>query len=62
MKRLADDKEVLDRQYYYLLDWNEQDNWNYMSRTFGKIRLCDLTLIEFKRLFLHAVNEDYKRL
>jgi len=62
MKRLSDDKEVLDSIYYYLLDFNERNDWQYMIRILNKTRLCDLTLSEFKMLFLYATSEDYKNL
>lgn len=62
MKKLSDDKEVPARGYYYLLDWNERNEWKYISQTFGKTRLCDLTLFEYKMLFKHATTEDYKEL
>jgi len=62
MKRLSDDKEVIDSVYSYLLDFNERNDWQYMIRTLNKSRLCDLTLPEFKMLFLYATSEDYKNL
>ncbi len=62
MKTLSDDKEVPARGYYYLLDWNEQNELNYIQRVFNKTRLADLTLHEYKMLFKYATSEDYKNL
>jgi len=62
MKELADGNEVPSRVYYYLLDWNEINQWEYIFRSFKKERLCDLNLNEFKQLFLYASSEDYKYL
>lgn len=59
---IAEEKQVPARGYYYLLDWNEQDGWKYIQRVFNKTRLCDLTLHEYKMLFNHATQEDYKNL
>ena len=62
MKTLSDGIEVSARSYYYLLDWNERDEWKYINRMFNKFRLCDLTHPEYKMLFLHATSEDYKQI
>lgn len=62
MKELADGNEVPSRIYYYLLDWNDINQWEYIFRSFKKGRLCDLNLNEFKQLFLYASSEDYKNL
>lgn len=62
MKRLSDNKEVLDIIYCYLLQWNARNKKEYMSRMFGKDKLDDLTLPEFKMLFLYATSEDYNAL
>lgn len=58
MKALSDDKEVESRGYYYLLDWNERDNWKYISTQFNKNRLCDLTIKEYYQLFCYATQID----
>jgi len=54
MKTLADGFEVSARSYYYLLDWNEVNEWMYMVHKFKKTRLCDLTKDEYKQLFQYA--------
>ena len=62
MKELQDGIQVPSGIYYYLLDWNEKNRWDYMQRNFEKMRLCDLNLREFKQIFLFATSEDYKNL
>ena len=58
MKTLVDEKEVPARGYYYLLDWNEVNEWKYMYKTFNKKRLCDLTILEYRQLFCYATQMD----
>lgn len=58
MKKLADDREVSEGSYYYLLDWNDRDKKNYILREFNKSRLCDLNIYEYKILFSHVTNLD----
>ncbi len=62
MKDLADNTKVPSRIYYYLLDWNEQDNKQTIFNQFDKLRLCDLNLDEFKLLFDYAIKCDIKYL
>lgn len=50
--------EVYDRMFYYLLDWNDQDNWNYMSTHFNKMKLNSLTKMEFIELWEYATKQD----
>ena len=33
MKTLSDGIEVSARSYYYMLDWNEVNEWGYMFKT-----------------------------
>lgn len=60
MKDLIDDTKVPSRGYYYLLDWNQQNNYLFMETKFNKRRLCDLEIHEYKELFNHATNEEFK--
>ena len=62
MKELADGTEIPDRGYHYLLDWNEKDGWRYIASEFGKQRLCDLTIVEYRKLFAYATKEDLGKL
>lgn len=56
MKTLSDGIQVSARSYYYLLDWNETNEWKYLYSTFGKKRLCDLTIFQYRMLFCHATQ------
>ena len=58
MKILSDGIEVPSRGYYYLLDWNEANQWEYMYNAFNKKRLCDLTIMEYRQLFCYATQMD----
>lgn len=58
MKTLADGFEVSARSYYYLLDWNEVNEWKFMVETFNKTKLKELTLSEYKILFSHATKTE----
>lgn len=58
MKTLSDGFEVSARSYYYLLDWNEVDEYKFISTEFGKTRLKDLDRVEYKRLFNKATTSE----
>lgn len=58
MKTLADGTEVTARTYYYLLDFNDRYEWEFIIKEFNKRRLCDLTILEYTRLFDHATEVD----
>jgi hypothetical protein len=58
MKTLFDGTEVTARTYYYLLDFNDRYNWEYIINTFNKKKLSDLTIKEYKQLFHYATNND----
>ena len=58
MKTLIDDTEVIDSTYYYLLDFNERDNWKTIYKICEKHRLCDLEISEYVKLFEEATKKD----
>ena len=58
MKELTDGAQVLSRVYYYLLDFNESDNWSFIRDNFGKTMLKDLAIDEFTKLFEYASESD----
>ena len=58
MKTLADGTEVVARSYYFLLDWNEQDEWETLIRLFNVKRLCDLNIEQYTQLFNHATQQE----
>lgn len=62
MKTLVDGTEVNPRGYYFLLDWNDQDQWKFMQENFSQTRLCDLNLAQYKWLFKHATENDFNKL
>lgn len=62
MKTLIDDTEVPARGYYFLLEWNEKDNWNTIQEKFGTGRLCELEISQYKELFKIATESDYNNL
>lgn len=59
MKTLSDGKTVTSRSYYYLLDFNDFDNWKTISSMFGVMKLCDLTIKEYKELWNIATNKEF---
>jgi len=58
MKKLSDGFEVSARSYYYLLDWNEVNEYQYIVTEFGKTRLKDLDRVEYIRLFYKATRSE----
>jgi hypothetical protein len=62
MKTLADGTTVAARTWYYLLDWNDRDNFRFMHEMFDKKRLMDLTIDEYIILWKEATANDLKYL
>jgi len=60
MKTLIDGIEVSSRSYYYLLDFNESNDWEFIRKEFNKHKLYQLTIQEYKKLFEHATYHDLK--
>lgn len=58
MKKLDDGTEVVDRMYYYLLDWNDGNSFVYINDKFSKNALHRLTKREFMDLFDYAISYD----
>lgn len=58
MKKLSDGSEVSARSYYYLLDWNQVNEYQYIVKEFGKTRLKDLDIVEYIRLFYKATRSE----
>jgi hypothetical protein len=61
MKELADGTQVIARMYYYLLDFNDLTNWEYIRNVLQKSTLKELNKAEFMQLFQHATTIDLKR-
>lgn len=62
MKTLADGTQVDPRTFYYLLDFNDRDNWKFISTFFNKMKLSDLTKEEYWQLFEHVTKVDLETL
>jgi hypothetical protein len=60
MKKLADGTEVIARAYYYLLDFNDADEWKTISFLYGKNKLNELTNSQFWNLLYVATTHDIK--
>jgi hypothetical protein len=58
MKILKNEEEIPDRIYYYLLDWNDNDNKETLRSQFKKDSLHDLTKHEVGKLFEIATEID----
>lgn len=58
MKTLIDGSEVVSRTYYYLLDWNEQDEWKTIRANYGVSRLISLNSQQYKELFMYATMHE----
>jgi hypothetical protein len=61
MKSLSDGYLVNDRTYYYLLDFNDSDGWQFMIREFGEMSLSKLKIAEYHKLLKHAFESDLKQ-
>lgn len=62
MKTLHDSNEVSADSYYFLLSCNEKDEWNTISKLFGKSQLNSLTLDEYITLFIHFSNKEIENM
>jgi len=61
MKKLIDGTEVLDRTFYYLLDWKDK-NMEYVFKNYGTYELHALNKKEYKEFFEHATKQDLKNI
>lgn len=59
MRVLYDDTSVNSRSYYFLMDWNNNDNSNFIYKKFGKTDFYSLTIEEYMLLWLHATTTEY---
>jgi len=62
MKTLIDGTQVYDNTFYYLLTWNEKNNWKYIEENFKKSKLKDLTISEYLELFEYATKQEIEKL
>lgn len=61
MKDVIDGK-VPSRVYYYLLDWNDADNWMTMRKMFNSEKLHQLKVEQVYQLFTIAAARDAQAL
>lgn len=62
MKELVDGTRVSARSYYYLLDWNDRNNWGTVYSMFQKNGLHELNKTEYTALFEAATQSELKTL
>lgn len=62
MKTLSDGNSVTSRSYYFLLDWNETNDWEFIRNNFKKGKLCDLTIDEYRSLWLNATTDEFNKM
>lgn len=51
-------EQVPSRCWYYLLEWNDKDDWATMQENFFTKKLRDLTTEQFWELFKIATDKD----
>ncbi len=51
MKQLADGTEVSSRSYYYLLEYNDRDEWKTIDSLYGICKLSELNKEQYWNLF-----------
>lgn len=61
MKKTIDNIEQPDRVWYYLLDFNDRDNWNTIFKNFDHEQLHRLNHNQFWSLFNIAVKNDVEK-
>lgn len=62
MKELNDGTLVTSRSYYFLLDWNDSNNFRYIVNVIGKPKLHLLNFNEYKNMFEFAAKHELKNL
>lgn len=62
MKTLADGSQVSSGSFYFLLDFNDKDNWNIISGLWGEKKLSELNIQQYIYLFKKACAVEIKSL
>lgn len=62
MKTLKDGTEVSSRSYYFLLDFNDRDGWKTLLQEFGVMKLHELNIEQYTRLFEIATQREIENL
>ena len=58
MKELADGTQVTSRSFYFLLDWNDRNNWQVMQGLYGEMKLSQLKKHQYVYLFEKAMASE----
>lgn len=58
MVYLVDEKQVTDRSYQFLSDWNKRDNMETMKKLFGYSSLHQLNIEQYLELFKIATKQE----
>lgn len=61
MKQSKDEKDINSRIWYYLLSWNDEDNWHTIYKMFETMKLSELTEEQIIRLFDIATHSEYNK-
>jgi len=59
--KILNNVEVSARTYYYLLDFNDRNEWVELSK-YNVIRLSELNLEQYIELFKTATEKDIEKL
>lgn len=59
--KIANNIEVSSRSYYYLLDFNDRDDWKELSK-FNVQKLSELNLEQYLELFKIATQKEIENL
>ncbi|MCK5614703.1 hypothetical protein KAR91_73255 [Candidatus Pacearchaeota archaeon] len=62
MKELADGHKVSSRSYYFLLDWNDKNNFKFLMKVIGKNKLKDCNKQEYIKLFKMATKDELSKM
>ena len=58
MKTLADGTQVSSRSFYFLLDFNDRDEWQTIHGLWGIKKLSELNKNQYLYLFKKAVERE----
>jgi hypothetical protein len=58
MKNLNDGSQVIDRTFYFLLDWNDANEKEHIFNTYGVYSLLELNRKQYLELLEYAMKED----
>lgn len=53
-----ENRNIPSRVWYYLLDWNEQDEWQTLRKVYEVYKLRDLNYVDIIQLFQLAQSID----